>query len=72
MEQRAVEQDIAVTFEFLRYLVDHPDMVDRIQDGGEIAFIRPDIVLTESTAAPVDSRLRTIISTKRSFEVVQP
>lgn len=66
-----VERDIAMTFDFLRYLIGHPEMLDDISDGSEIEFIGPEITVTESTETPRD-RKPTVISTKRVFELLSP
>ncbi len=34
-----VERNISLTFDFLRYVVDHPDIIDTITDGAELDFI---------------------------------
>ena len=46
-EKHTVERDIALTFDFLRYLVDHPKMIDQIPENAEIEFTGSDIVTTE-------------------------
>jgi hypothetical protein len=33
------ERNIGITFDFLRYLVDNPEFIDKIPDGIEINFI---------------------------------
>lgn len=47
-EKDVVERDISLTFDFLRYAVDHPEILDEIPDGAELEFIATDMVIHES------------------------
>jgi len=42
-KKEVVEKNIGITFDFIRYLVDHPEMLDSIPDGAELSFIEKDI-----------------------------
>ena len=44
-----VERNIGVTFDFLKHLIDHPEMLNTISNGGELDFIDKDIPLQTST-----------------------
>lgn len=37
------ERNIGMTFDFIKYLIDHPDVIDRIPDGAELDFIDKDM-----------------------------
>ena len=67
-EKHRTERDIALTFDFLRYVVDHPEIIDDIPDGAEIEFIGSDIVTTEPAEDRDPGKKRAIIATKRIFE----
>ncbi len=69
-EKHHVERDIALTFDFLRYAIDHPEMIDEIPDGAEIEFIGSDIITTEPAQDRDQNIKRTIISTKRVFSLL--
>jgi len=69
-EKHHIERDIALVFDFLRYVVDHPEMIDEIPDGAEIEFIGSDIVTTEPAEGRDHSKKRTSITTKRIFELL--
>ena len=69
-DKHQVERDIILTFDFLRYIVDHPEMIEDIPDGSEIEFIGSEIITTESTQAPAQGKNPTIITTKRIFELL--
>ena len=34
-----INRNISLTFDFLRYITEHPDMVEQIPDGCELKFI---------------------------------
>ena len=38
-----IERNIGMTFDFARHLIDHPEIVDTIPDGAELAFIDKDM-----------------------------
>jgi hypothetical protein len=40
-----VERNIGVTFDFVKHIVDHPELIDTIPDGAELDFIDKDIPL---------------------------
>ena len=47
-KKEVVEKNIGMTFDFLRYLVDHPEMVENIPNGSVIEFVDKDITVTEA------------------------
>ena len=47
-EKEIVERDISLTFDFLRYAVDHPEILEEIPDGAESEFIATDMVIHKS------------------------
>ena len=42
-----VRRNISLVFDFLRYLVDHPELLDKVSDGCELEFIDKDFPLPE-------------------------
>ncbi len=68
-DKQNVERDISLTFDFLRYAIDHPEMIDDIPEGSEIECLGPDIVITQSETEPDHKQEKTIITTKRIFEL---
>ena len=71
-EKYHIGRDIGLTFDFLRYVVDHPEMMAEIPDGAELEFIGSDIITTEPTKDRHHGKKRTVISTKRVFELLHP
>jgi len=37
------ERNIGMTFDFIKYLIEHPRVIDRIPDGAELDFIDKDM-----------------------------
>ena len=70
-EKDRTERNIALTFDFLRYLVDHPEIAEGIPDGAEIEFIGSDIVTTGHPEDPKGEEKRTLIVTKRTYEPLE-
>jgi hypothetical protein len=42
-KRELVNKNIGITFDFLRYIVDHPEMLDSIPNGAELSFIDKDM-----------------------------
>ena len=40
-----VERNIGITFDFVRHIIDHSDLIKTIPDGAELDFIDKDIPL---------------------------
>lgn len=38
-----MERNIGITFDFIRHLIDHPEIIDTIPSGAELDFIDKDI-----------------------------
>jgi len=38
-----MERNIGITFDFIRHLIDHPEIIDTIPNGAELDFIDKDI-----------------------------
>lgn len=43
-----VNKNISLVFDFLRYAVDNPDIVDKIPDGSELEFLDKDVPTIET------------------------
>ncbi len=39
------ERNIGMTFDFIRYLIDHPEAIETISDGAELDFVDKDMPL---------------------------
>jgi len=45
-----VKKHISLSFDFIRYLVKHPEIVNRIPDKAEVDFLEPDLPVNISDA----------------------
>ena len=43
-----VKKNISLSFDFLRYLTDHPELIKKIPDGCELEFLDKDFPLIEA------------------------
>lgn len=58
-KKEIIEKNIGMTFDFVRYLVDHPEMVDTIPNGAVIEFVDKEIAVKE---APSKARKEKAVS----------
>lgn len=49
-KKEIIEKNIGMTFNFVKYLVDHPEMIDNIPNGAVIEFVDKDIAVKEAPA----------------------
>ena len=47
-EEEIVKKNISLVFDFLRYLIDHPELIKKLPDGCELEFLDRDFPLTET------------------------
>jgi len=40
-----IEKNIGITFDFIKHLIDHPNVIDTIPNGAELDFIDKDMPL---------------------------
>ncbi|MDI6801433.1 MAG: hypothetical protein QMD01_05195 [Thermodesulfovibrionales bacterium] len=45
-----VERNIGVTFDFVKHIIDHPEVIDTIPDGAELDFIDKDMPFKTKTS----------------------
>jgi hypothetical protein len=45
-KKELINKNIGMTFDFLRYVVDHPEMIDSIPNGAELSFIDKDMPIS--------------------------
>jgi len=64
-----IERNIGVTFDFVKHLVDHPELLDTITDGAELDFIDKDG--PAKTKKSVNGRKVTRYKIQHTFEPVK-
>jgi len=45
-KKELINKNIGITFDFLRYVVDHPEMINSIPNGAELSFIDKDMPMS--------------------------
>lgn len=63
-----VEKNISLTFDFLRYLIDHPELIEKLPDEGQLEFLETDFSSTELELSSGEVS-KTFLRVKRSFDV---
>jgi len=63
-----VKRNISLVFDLLRYLVDHPELSEKLPDGCELEFLDKDFPLTE-TARSVEGTEKTFLKVDHSFDI---
>ena len=64
-----VERNIGVTFDFVKHIIDHPELMDTIPDGAELDFIDKDIPL--KTKEQLKKKRVTRYKVQHTFEPVK-
>jgi hypothetical protein len=64
-----VERNIGVTFDFVKHIIDHPEIIDTIPDGAELDFIDKDVPL--KIKAPLKNKKITRYKVQHTFEPVK-
>jgi len=70
-KKEVIEKNIGMTFDFVRYLVDYPEMVENIPNGAVIEFIDKGVAAKE---APVKARKEKAVSfhVEHVFKPIKP
>lgn len=63
------ERNIGVTFDFVKHIIDHPELMDTIPDGAELDFIDKDIPL--KTKKQLKKKRVTQYKVQHTFEPVK-
>ena len=51
-----ITKNISLVFDFLRYLTDHPELVEKLLDQCELEFLEKDFPLIETEASAQDTK----------------
>lgn len=61
-----ITKNISLVFDFLRYLIDHPEFVEKLPDECELEFLEKDLPLTE-TKASMQGTEKTFLRVEHTF-----
>jgi len=65
--EEVVARNIGLAFDFLRYVIDHPQVLDEIPDGAELELLASDVPIPEKGE---EDRPRAAFISKRVFEAI--
>jgi len=63
-----VKKNISLVFDFLRYLVDHPELIEELPSESELEFLYKDLPLPE-TETGVEGVEKTFLRVEHSFNI---
>jgi methionyl-tRNA synthetase len=66
-KKESIKKNIELTFDFVRYLVDNPEVVEEFPDKCEIDFVEKDF----SSLTEKDLNKKKLIKVNRTFDVVK-
>jgi len=61
-----VQKNISLVFDFLRYLTDHPELIEKLPDQCELEFLEKEFPLTEAEAS-VEGPQKTFLKVEHTF-----
>jgi len=69
--KETVERNIGLTFDFVHYLIDHPELVETLPDNFELEFIEKDFpVMEKKHGLPYGENIvRKYVTVKNTFEL---
>jgi hypothetical protein len=63
-----VRKNISLVFDFLRYLTEYPEMIEKIPDGSEIEFLYKDFPLANHEANSEEDK-KIFLKVERTFGI---
>jgi hypothetical protein len=63
-----IQQDLAVAFDFVEQILDHPELTNEIPEGSSITFVNETSKKVEKKAARI--LVKKYVKVKRHFEVI--
>ena len=70
-KKEVIEKNIGMTFDFLRYLADHPELVDDIPNSAVIEFVDKEIAVKE-TISKTRKGKAVSFRVERAFKPIKP
>ena len=63
-----VKKNISLVFDFLRYLTDHPELIEKLPEGCELEFLDKDFPFIE-TKTSVDGVEKAFLKVEHTFNL---
>ena len=67
-KDEVVKKNISLVFDFLRYLTDHPELVEKLPEGCELEFLDRDFPLIE-TEISVEGTKKAFLKVEHTFNL---
>ena len=67
-KDEVVKKNISLVFDFLRYLTDHPELMEKLPDGCELEFLDKDFPLIESKTSVEDAE-KAFLKVEHTFNI---
>lgn len=67
-KEEIVKKNISLVFDFLRYLTDHPEFIEKIPDNCELEFLDKDFPLTERESS-VEGAEKVFLRVEHTFDI---
>jgi hypothetical protein len=63
-----IQRDLAVAFDFIEQIIDHPKLTDQIPEGSVVTFIDDENIKAEKRSSKIPARK--YVKIKRNFDVL--
>ena len=70
-KEEIVKKNSSLVFDFLRYLTDHPELIEKLPDGCELEFLDKDFPLSE-TEVSVEGIEKVFLKVEHTFDIGVP
>ena len=67
-KEEIVKKNISLVFDFLRYLTDHPELIEKIPDNCELEFLDKDFPITETEPSNEGSE-KVYLKVEHTFDI---
>jgi len=67
-KDEVVKKNISLVFDFLSYLTDHPELMEKLPDGCELEFLDKDFPLIESETSVEDAE-KAFLKVEHTFNI---
>jgi hypothetical protein len=67
-KDEVVKKNISLVFDFLRYLTEHPELMEKLPDGCELEFLDKDFPLIESETSVEDAE-KAFLKVEHTFNI---
>ncbi len=68
-KDEVVKKNISLVFDFLRYLTDHPELIEKLPDGCELEFLDKDFPLIEPEIS-IEGVQKAFLKVEHIFNIV--